>query len=149
MVLSASLKEIKDSFLHLLFPHTCAGCGSDLLNEESMLCIHCVADLPDTNFQNHAGNPVEKIFWGRLPFVSATAGYYFTKESLMQRLIHEFKYKGNKELGLQMGRLLGKYLIQSGRFNADALVPLPLFPVKEWKRGFNQATILCNGMAET
>jgi ComF family protein len=147
MVLSA-VKEIRDSFLHLLFPHTCSGCGSDLLNEESMLCIHCIANLAETNFENHPDNPVEKIFWGRLPLESATAGYYFTKDSLMQRLIHQFKYKGNKELGLQMGRLLGKYLMQSGRFNVDTLVPLPLFPVKERKRGFNQATILCNGMAE-
>src|ERR1700733_6144397 len=115
MALSASVKEIKDSFLHLFFPHTCAGCDSDLINEESMLCIRCMSDLPETNFQNYTANPVEKIFWGRLSLVSATAGYYFAKESLMQRLVHQFKYKGNKELGLQMGRLLGKYLMQSGR----------------------------------
>jgi len=143
-----SIKEIKDSFLHLFFPHVCAGCGSDLLNEESTLCIRCMADLPETNFQSHAGNPVEKIFWGRLQLTAATAAYYFTKESLMQQLVHEFKYRGNKELGLQMGRLLGKYLVQSGRFNADALVALPLFPVKERKRGYNQAAVLCDGIAE-
>jgi ComF family protein len=143
-----TLKEIKDSFLHLLFPHVCAGCGSDLLNEESLICIRCIADLPETNFQAHINNPVEKIFWGRLPLVSAAAGYYFKKESLMQQLIHQFKYKGNKDLGLQLGRMLGKYLAQSDRFNADALVPLPLFPVKERKRGYNQATVLCEGMAE-
>ena len=35
------------------------------------------------------------------------------------------------------------------RFNEiDALVPLPLFPSKEKKRGYNQATVLCEGMAE-
>ena len=144
-----SIKEIKESFLHLLFPHVCAGCGSDLLNEESLLCIRCMADLPETNFQAHINNPVEKIFWGRLPLVSAAAGYYFKKESLLQQLIHQFKYKGNKDLGLQLGRMLGKYLVRSDRFNADALVPLPLFPVKERKRGYNQATVLCEGMAET
>jgi len=88
-----SVKEIKDSFLHLFFPHVCAGCGSDLLNEESTLCIRCMADLPETNFQSHAGNPVEKIFWGRLQLTAATAAYYFTKESLMQQLVHEFKYR--------------------------------------------------------
>ena len=30
------LKEIKDSVLHLLFPHVCTGCGSDILNEETV-----------------------------------------------------------------------------------------------------------------
>ena len=110
--------------------------------------MRCLADLPETGFHQHPGNPVEKIFWGRLPLFSATAGYYFTRESLMQRLVHQFKYKGDKPLGLQLGRLLGKYLMHSGRFNADALVPLPLFAAKERKRGYNQATVLCEGMAE-
>ena len=143
------LKEIKDSFLHLLFPHVCTGCGSDILNEESVLCMRCIEAMPETNFEMHANNPVEKTFWGRLPLVGATAQFYFTKESLMQRLMHQFKYKRNKELGLQLGRIMGDQIKKSGRFEADALVPLPLFPAKEKRRGYNQATVLCEGMAET
>lgn len=142
------LKEIKASFLHLLFPHICAGCGSDLLSEKSMLCIRCIDAMPETNFEMHPGNPVEKIFWGRLQLVAATAQFYFTKESLMQHLMHQFKYKSNRELGFQLGRIMGDQLRRSFRFNVDALIPLPLFPAKEKRRGYNQATILCNGMAE-
>ena len=142
------LKEIKDSFLHLLFPHVCTGCGSDILNEESVLCMRCMDAMPETNFEMHPNNPVEKTFWGRLPLVGATAQFYFTKESLMQHLMHQFKYKRNKELGLQLGRIMGEQIKKSGRFEADALVPLPLFPGKEKRRGYNQATILCDGMAE-
>ncbi|MGC4037869.1 MAG: phosphoribosyltransferase family protein [Chitinophagaceae bacterium] len=142
------VNEIKDSFLHFLFPHVCEGCGSDLLNKESSLCLHCLTELPATGFAMHPGNPVEKIFWGRMNLHSAAAAYYFSKESLIQELTHKFKYKGDKELGLQLGRLLGKYLALSGRFNADALVPLPLFADKERKRGYNQATILCEGVSE-
>jgi len=142
------LKEIKDSFLHLLFPHVCAGCGSDLLSEESMLCMRCVDAMPETNFEIHAGNPIEKIFWGRLPLAAATAQFYFTKESLMQHLMHQFKYKNNKDLGLQLGRMMGDQLLRSNRFKVDALISLPLFPAKEKRRGYNQATVLCYGMAE-
>ena len=141
-------KEIKDSFFHLVFPHVCDGCGSDILNEESHLCFSCLTALPETDFHMHGNNPVEKIFRGRLPLVNATAQYYFTKESLMQQLMHQFKYKGNKELGLQLGRLMGMALKKTNRFSTiDALVPLPLFPSKEKKRGYNQATILCEGIA--
>lgn len=97
----------------------------------------------------HTNNPVEKNFWGRLPLVSATAQYYFTKESLMQYLLHQLKYKGNKDLGFQLGRLTGTSLRETNRFNTiDALIPLPLFPRKEKRRGYNQATILCEGMSE-
>jgi ComF family protein len=143
-----AFKEIKESFFHLLFPHVCSGCGSDLLSEESMLCMRCVEAMPETNFEIHPNNPVEKKFWGRLQLVGGTAQYYFTKESLMQQLMHQFKYKSNKDLGLQLGRMMGESLKRSGRFNVDVLIPLPLFPAKEKKRGYNQATILCDGMAE-
>jgi len=141
--------EIKDSFFHLLFPHVCSGCGSDMLNKESLLCMRCIDAMPETNFEIHANNPVEKKFWGRLPFQQATAQYYFIRESLMQRLMHQFKYKKNKELGTQLGRMMGESLKKSNRFTIDALIPLPLFPAKEKKRGYNQATILCEGIAES
>lgn len=143
------LKEIKESVLHLFFPHICAGCGNDILHQESNLCIRCMNALPETNFEMLPNNPVEKIFWGRLPVSAASAQYYFTKESLIQRLMHQFKYKGNRDLGLQLGRLMGEQLKKSGRFDAiEALIPLPLFPQKERKRGYNQATVLCQGIAE-
>jgi ComF family protein len=144
-----SYKEVKNSILHILFPHVCDGCGSDIIDEESSLCMKCIAEMPETSFHLHSGNPVEKIFWGRLPVVGATAQYYFIKESLMQHLLHQLKYKGNKELGKQLGRLMGYDLQKTDRFDkVDFLVPLPLFPSKEKRRGYNQATILCEGIAE-
>jgi len=144
-----AFKEIKESLLHVVFPHVCDGCGSDLLNIESRLCIRCLSSLPETNFEIHPNNPVEKDFWGRLPIINASAHLYFTKESLVQHLMHQLKYKGNKDLGLQLGRLMGNVLKNANRFNKiEALVPLPLFPSKEKRRGYNQATIICEGMAE-
>jgi ComF family protein len=38
--------------------------------------------------------------------------------------------------------------LNSNRFSVDAMIPLPLFEKKEKKRGYNQAEILCNGIAE-
>lgn len=142
------LKEIKDSLLHLAFPHVCEGCGTDVISSGQLLCLRCLDELPATNFHLHPGNPVEKLFWGRLPLSAATAQYYFTRESMIQHLMHQFKYKGNKEIGLFLGRLMGNALAGSNRFlHVDALIPLPLFKSKEHKRGYNQATILCQGIA--
>lgn len=142
------LQEIKDSLLHLFFPHLCAGCGNDMPGTAGLLCLRCMDSLPETNFEKLPNNPVEKTFWGRLPLEAGAAQYYFTKESLMQRLMHQFKYKGNSDLGLQLGRMMGEQLLSSGRFAADVIIPLPLYPDKERRRGYNQATVLCRGMAE-
>ncbi len=142
------LKDISESVLQLLFPHICAGCGSDHLQKDYCLCMRCLNSLPETNFELYKDNPVEKIFWGRTKLESATAQFYFTKESLMQQLMHQFKYKGNRALGLQLGRLMVAQLKQSNRFDSiESLIPLPLYPEKERKRGYNQATLLCEGIA--
>lgn len=73
--------------------------------------------------------------------------YYFAKDSLLQQLIHQFKYKDNKELAHYFGTLMGETLKTSSRFQLpDAIVPLPLFPDKEYKRGYNQAALLGEGI---
>lgn len=144
----SSLKAGGEALLHLVFPHLCAGCGSDLLNREHQLCLDCYSSLPVTSFHLHSDNLVERMFWGRLPFMVATAQYYFTKESMMQSLVHQFKYRGHKDLCFYLGMLMGQQLVQSARFHdIDALVPLPLYPSRERKRGYNQAKVLCEGIA--
>ncbi|HVM86576.1 MAG TPA: phosphoribosyltransferase family protein [Puia sp.] len=142
-------KNIINSFSHLFFPHTCAGCGTDLITEEQLLCIQCYSQLPFTGFELYADNVVEKNFWGRLPIDSAMSLLYFTKDSIIQNLIHQFKYKGKKEIGLYLGNMMGQKILSSDRFtNIDRLIPLPLFATKEKRRGYNQSFILCEGIAE-
>jgi ComF family protein len=143
-----SLHLLKESLLHFLFPHICEGCGTDIINPEHFLCVQCLNSLPLTDYHLHPNNPVEKVFWGRLPLVSATSQYYFTKQSLIQRLMHQVKYKGNKELAFYLGKIIGQQLASSNRFiYTDGLIPLPLFPDREKKRGFNQAKLLSDGIA--
>jgi ComF family protein len=142
------LRSIKEALLHLAFPHVCEGCGTDTLQKDHYLCVHCLDALPKTCYPLHDDNPVEQLFWGRLPIEKAAAQYYFTKESTVQHLVHSFKYQGHQELGRYLGRLMGHELLASPRFrDIDALVPLPLHPLKERKRGFNQAAVLCEGIA--
>ncbi|MFT3937058.1 MAG: phosphoribosyltransferase family protein [Chitinophagaceae bacterium] len=143
------VKNIANDFSHLFFPHVCAGCGNDAIGEDSLLCVQCIDQLPLTNFHFHANNPVEKHFWGRLPLVAATSLCHFTTGSLVQHLLHQLKYKGNQEIGYFVGRIMGNAFTQSERFrHIDVLVPLPLFAARQKKRGYNQATVLCNGIAE-
>jgi ComF family protein len=142
-------KTIFKDLFHLFYPHVCTGCGSDIIQDDNLLCLHCISQLPYTNFEKHVNNLIEKIFIGRLSLVNAMSEFYFAKGALIQTLIHELKYKGNKEMGLYLGKLMARSLTESNRFNGiDTLIPLPLFAEKEFKRGYNQATILCNGISE-
>jgi ComF family protein len=136
-----------NDFAHLFFPHVCEGCGTDVLDNEAMLCAGCTFKLPETGFINEVGNPIEKIFFGRMNIAAAYSGFYFTKDSLLQYLIVQLKYHGNKDIGYYLGKLLGHQLAYTVRFNnVDAIIPLPLNPIKERKRGYNQAAIIAEGI---
>lgn len=138
----------KSALFHLFYPHNCIGCGSDLLEPENHLCIECFENLPYTQFSVQADNPVEKKFWGRIDLQSAMSLVYFSKDSIVQNIIHEIKYRGNKKAGHFLGKLMGKSLLKSNRFPIDVIIPLPLFPKKEKMRGYNQSELLCDGISE-
>jgi ComF family protein len=134
----------------LVFPLQCYGCGSDLVTKEEMICFECLLKLPETSFSDKAENPVEKIFYGRLPIAAATSLYFFNKDSLLQHLLHQLKYKGNQEVGIHFGKTLGRRLQSSNRFvNIDFITPIPLSKKRQQKRGYNQALAICNGIAES
>ena len=142
-------RETTASLIRLFYPHLCYGCGAELFSSGQLLCLSCHCSMPETGFQFHANNPVEKIFWGRLPLVAATSLYYFTKGSALQHLLHQLKYGGKKEAGTLLGTAMGENLIRSNRFQSlDLVVPLPLHPKKEKRRGYNQAAVISKAAAE-
>ena len=143
-----SVKSLLNDAMHLFFPHTCMGCGNDVIANDNILCLRCISNLPHTNFEKLPGNPIENIFRGRVHIEAASSQFYFSKGHLLQYLIHQLKYKGNKTAGEYLGAVMGKALLQSGRFsNIDYLIPLPLYADKEFKRGYNQAEVICDGMS--
>jgi len=142
------MQILGEGLLQLFFPHLCASCGSDLLDPELPVCLKCMLDLPFTEFENLAENPVEKIFWGRVPLENASSHLYFNKDSNLQNLLHQLKYKGRNDLGVFLGASMGRALSKSTRFSSiDALVPLPLHASRERKRGYNQARVICEGIS--
>lgn len=142
-------QEIKDGFNQIIFPHTCIGCSSDILLKEDLLCAECRTALPYTHFFEKSPNPIEKIFYGRLKVEQAAANFFFTKDSLLQHLLIQLKYRSNKEVGFFLGKILGHELKKSTLYNdIDAIIPLPLNEKKEYKRGYNQAQIICDGIVE-
>jgi ComF family protein len=142
------LRSYLKDFSQLLYPKNCEGCGTDVLNETDVLCLKCLHQLPETGFCDIPDNPVEKTFYGRLNCSNATSAYYYSKDSLLQHLMIQLKYRNNKEVGFYLGRQLGYLLQNAERFNnIDVLIPLPLNPKKEIQRGYNQSMVICEGIA--
>ena len=143
-----TLTSCINDFSHLFFPHTCLGCNSDVIDIHQTLCAKCFTQLPETDFFKYAGNKTEKNFHGRIRLQQAGSMYYYTKDSLVQKLIFALKYKGNKTIGNLLGTLTGQAIKQSGRFDEiDLIIPLPLNKGKERKRGYNQAVLIAESIS--
>ncbi len=144
-----TLKYWARCLLELLFPDYCVACNTLLVNQEQVVCTQCWVEMPKTHFHKQPDNVVEKIFWGRVPIERATSLFFFEKKSKYQHLIHALKYKNRPDVGVELGRLLALELKQNPEFSRfDAVVPVPLHPAKEKKRGYNQSYQIALGMSE-
>lgn len=136
-----------DEFIHLIYPRLCPSCQRQLLVDERILCTHCVYYLPRTNYHKNNNHPLHRIFWGRVPVENASAYFFYEKGSSYGRILHQIKYHGQKELGSAMGYMFGSELKGSAFSGTDIIVPIPLHPKKERKRGFNQSAVIAGGIA--
>ena len=139
----------KQDLLHLLFPSKCIICSDEWPSNEP-ICSFCRTELQYTGFE-HYSEPTEldKLFWGRVSLVGTFALLYFYKNSSTQKILHALKYGNRPEAGIILGKEIGhkiKDLPIMG--DADALIPVPLHPKKQFTRGYNQSEQLAKGISE-
>ncbi|MFO7575164.1 MAG: ComF family protein [Bacteroidales bacterium] len=140
--------SLADDLFSLLFPRLCHACGDHLVRNENVICTGCRVAIPKTGFEAVRDNFVEKLFWGRCRLEKATALAFYIKGGKMSRLVYRLKYDGYREIGAEMGRMLAVSLMSAGFLDdIDCLVPVPLHPARERKRGFNQSLIIAEGLS--
>ena len=142
------MKEWLYSFLSLFFPRCCLVCGRTLAKGEECLCTGCNIGLPRTGYHLQKDNPVEKMFWGKIPLGHATSCFFYRKGNDCQAILYELKYNGQKEIGEIMGRYMAAELLPSGFFEGiDVIIPVPLHKKKQKLRGYNQSEWLACGVS--
>ncbi len=139
------LNDIKSLF----FPEICFGCNDFLLSNEKTICTTCRHVLPVTNFHKIEDNPVKKVFYGRVIIENATSFIWFHKNSIVQQLIHNLKYRGFEEIGAFLGEWYGHELSGSPLYKKiDLVLPVPLHPKKLKKRKYNQVSEFARGISK-
>lgn len=118
------------------------------MKNETHFCAACQLAMPVTDFHLHPSNSLEKIFWGRITVEKAFAYLYFRKDGMVQKILHEIKYKANKDLAIFIGEQYGAILVNSG-LTFDGLLAVPLHKNKLRKRGYNQSDLFVEGLANS
>ncbi|MCB0457360.1 MAG: ComF family protein [Flavobacteriaceae bacterium] len=127
--------------LNLLFPKICNGCKSKLLKGEHILCANCRHELPLACFHRTNDTSMKNIFYGRVPVENATALVLFQKKGITQEMLHNLKYRNQKEISNFFGKWLGGELAQHPNYQTiDMVIPVPLHKKRLKKRGYNQVS---------
>lgn len=136
-----------------LLPSQCLLCARTL--EGTLLCSSCQYDLPHVyghsvcrqcGIRNHSHSE----FCGHClhhPPAFSRSFIPFAYAFPLDGLIHKFKYRRHLTSGKLLSQLLADYLIHHAREHDDLLmpdliVPAPMHWLRRWQRGFNQAEIV-------
>lgn len=137
------------TLLSLIFPEYCLGCEHCLIKGEVLICTHCLYALPQTDFHLRTAHELLDKFGGKLPLSYALAYLKFTKQGRVQKILHALKYQGCQKIGELLGFWYGYTLRQAQLHQAfDLIIPIPLHPSKQKKRGYNQSDCFARGLSE-
>ncbi|WP_026235573.1 ComF family protein [Echinicola pacifica] len=138
-----------NDFLALLFPQTCVVCKRSLFDFEKGLCRICEHQLPTTNYHlRPQNNDLSIKIMGLTQATNVMAFLRFSKKGMSQKLLHALKYRKKPEIGRLLGRLYGQKLLEDGfEIRWDGIVPVPLHPLKEKRRGYNQSQMFAEGLS--
>lgn len=146
--MGATLSRFVSSALDLLLPLSCAVCRRD----GRALCAGCEAVLPrlEEPFCSICAAPgtSQACRWcalAPLAIDGIRAPYLF--QGAMRDMIHNLKYNNVRALAPELGGLLTAYL-GAHRIPCDVLVPVPLHPRRERRRGYNQAELLAREVSK-
>jgi ComF family protein len=137
------LRQLKSSFLDLLFPLRCLGCGRD----GSLLCPDCCQSLPRIKqpYCQRCGTPLTEgnLCPACISYPPSIEGIrsVFLFGGTVRQAIHQFKYRNIKAMAAPLGRLLADYL-HTYPLPGDILVPVPLHSRRLRERGYNQSALL-------
>lgn len=135
--------------LDFIFPRLCHICGVPIPEEQGSLCAVCKSRLPRTRYHAMPMNQMEHRFAGRFPFERATGLLFYSSDSDLSILVHDFKYHRFRKLARELGGMMGEELFTTGFLSdVDVIVPIPIHFLKKALRGYNQTEELARGLSE-
>lgn len=136
-LLRAGLSDV----FSVISPLPCLACVREVRMPDSRICVSCSVALP---FSDHFDNVQNQSFLrlkGRVAVEKVASILYFTRSSIVQDMLHRFKYQGQEEVGEYFG-WLGACLWENAQWpKPDLVLPVPIHREKLRRRGYNQSAV--------
>jgi ComF family protein len=122
-----------------VFPKACLVCEAAIYSNEWDCCAKCLDKLPIIseeqrpmllqNIDHYLLNGLYAYLW-------------FNKKGMTQEILHQFKYRGQLTIGKQLTKAFVLRNLHHWENQFDYIIPIPMHPLKQWFRGYNQAHII-------
>ena len=133
------------NYIEIILPRICLGCKNSR-SLGHLLCYQCLSNLIPTHFSSTEKHPMrsalDAVTAARIEAVSA-AYYHIARSEPSSSLLSALKYRGMPSIATDLF-LLCQDSLEALLFNSDidSVIPVPMHPLKKWKRGYNQAEAL-------
>lgn len=155
-IVLTALRRAAGWIADVVAPRRCVVCGRELLPEEDVLCLNCLARMPHTPSSSALAPRLElMVSNGVAPAGFAAAWFDYDPSSPYADLIRLAKYDSRPRQAEHLGRMFGEMLAAApatgqgrvGFADVDVLLPVPLHWRRRLHRGFNQSEEIARGLA--
>ena len=136
------------SIIHLLYPDVCLHCHRELTIKTPFLCYGCLSKMVLVKWRKkEAHHLLEQAILGS-KIIESCVLFNFERDSPVQTVIHQIKYKFNRSAAVYFGTLLGQqYFALHSKAEFDVLIPVPVHHNKRYDRGYNQSELIALGIS--
>ncbi len=139
-----------EQLLNLFYPNLCIVCEHRTHSKEELFCLDCQYHIHPTEMYKYQNNEFTAHFKGRIDLVNGAALYYYVKGGRIQKAIELLKYKNRPDIGIRLGRFYGSLLKKLPQYSdIDLILPVPLHSIRKIQRGYNQSSLIANGISES
>jgi ComF family protein len=146
-IITPYLADFWKGLYGLFFPNLCIACQQNTPQPSVPVCTTCENNLSLTHFHQQKENAMMERFWGRVRIEYAASFYYFSKNSVIQELMHALKYQHKAQIGVMLGEWYGHELKDSPFAKVDYIIPVPLHFKRFHERGYNQSEMIAKGLS--
>jgi len=143
-----NFKSLIFSGLDFILPNSCQACSKKIHLDEVLLCKDCFGQIENVS-EDFTASQYERHFSKNKYISDYCAAYKFEKDSPLQILLHNLKYKNHFRNGFNLGQLTAKHNeTKMNSWEVDLIVPVPLHRVKKAERGYNQSLYIGKGISQ-
>lgn len=146
-----NLKTLINDFLNLLIPNCCIYCEEVIDDRNKILCEKCFQSIPRTYHVNTPKfNDLYNYLYRLVDVEYAFSMFYFNTDTPIRILIHYLKYKKHKEVGIFLGEMYGREILNNTKIKNefDVIIPIPLHKKRFKERGYNQSEMFAIGLSK-